>query len=85
MSNIDVIFKTDLIKGVKGNKGDTGVSFEIPTGAVIAYDGTTIPEGYVETDAPPEVQSAIVKFVTAKRYGIHAATPATVYNENIPT
>lgn len=85
MSNIDVIFKTDLIKGIKGNKGDTGVSFEVPTGAVIAYDGTTIPEGYVETDAPPEVQSETTKFITAKRYGIHAATPATVYNENIPT
>lgn len=79
MSNIDVIFKTDLIKGVKGNKGDTGVSYEVPTGAIIAYDGTTIPEGYVETDAPPEVQSAIVKYQSAVLKKISNAFEAKVY------
>ena len=78
MSNIDVIFKTDLIKGTKGNKGDTGVSYEVPTGAIIAYDGTTIPEGYVETDAPPEVQ-AIVKYQSAVLKKISNAFEAKAY------
>jgi len=77
MSN-DVIFKTDLIKGTKGNKGDTGVSYEVPTGAIIAYDGTTIPEGYVETDAPPEVQ-AIVTCQSAVLKKISNAFEGKVY------
>lgn len=50
MSNL--IFNTELIKGAKGDTGDTGLSYEVPTGAVIAYDGTGVPEGYVETTEP---------------------------------
>lgn len=75
----NLIFKTNLIKGTKGNKGDTGVSYEVPTGAVIAYDGTTIPEGYVETDAPPEVQSAIVTYQSAVLKNISNAFDGKVY------
>lgn len=48
----DLIFNTELIKGAKGDTGDTGLSYEVPTGAVIAYDGQGIPEGYVETTEP---------------------------------
>ena len=50
MSNI--IFNTELIKGAKGATGDTGLSYEVPTGAIIAYEGVGIPEGYIETIEP---------------------------------
>lgn len=49
----DLIFKTELIKGVKGDTGDAGISYEVPTGAIIAYDGAGTPEGYEDTE-PPE-------------------------------
>ena len=62
----NIIFKTDLIKGTKGSKGDTGVSYEVPKGAVIAYDGVGIPSGYVETDPPPNIQSAVVTVTPIK-------------------
>ena len=48
----NLIFKTELIKGTKGDTGDDGISYEIPTGAIIAYDGETAPAGYEITDAP---------------------------------
>lgn len=48
----NIIFNTELIKGAKGATGDTGLSYEVPTGAVIAYDGVGIPEGYIETTEP---------------------------------
>lgn len=54
----NIIFNTELIKGAKGATGDTGLSYEVPTGAVIAYDGADVPEGYVETTEPlPPVPS----------------------------
>ncbi len=49
----NLIFKTELIKGAKGDTGDTGLSYEVPTGAIIAYEGADTPEGYEDTD-PPE-------------------------------
>ena len=49
----NLIFKTELIKGAKGDTGDAGISYEVPTGAIIAYDGADLPEGYEDTD-PPE-------------------------------
>ena len=45
----EIIFKTALIKGAKG---DTGETESIPLDGVIAYDGNTIPDGYEETEAP---------------------------------
>lgn len=47
----NIIFNTTLVKGDKGDTGQ-GVSYEVPTGAIIAYDGTDTPEGYVDTQAP---------------------------------
>lgn len=47
-----IFFKILLKKGAKGAKGDTGVNFEIPTGAIIGYDGADTPEGYEDTAAP---------------------------------
>ena len=48
----NLIFKTELIKGAKGDKGDAGISYQVQTGAIIAYDGTDTPDGYEDTDAP---------------------------------
>lgn len=47
----EIIFNTTLIRGAKGATGQ-GTSYEVPTGAIIAYDGTDTPEGYVDTQAP---------------------------------
>ena len=47
-----ITFITHLKKGTKGNKGERGVNFEVPTGGIIAYLGGGVPDGYEETDAP---------------------------------
>lgn len=52
----NVLFKTDLIKGAKGDAGEAGISYEVPTGAIIAYEGTDTPAGYEDTE-PPEGMS----------------------------
>lgn len=48
----NVIFKAIFKKGTKGSKGDTGVNFVVPTGAIVCYDGADTPEGYEDTTAP---------------------------------
>lgn len=48
----DIYFKTTLKRGARGTKGNQGISFEVPTGAIIGYDGDGIPEGYIETETP---------------------------------
>lgn len=47
----NIIFNTTLVKGDKGDTGQ-GVSYEVPTGSIIAYDGNDTPEGYIDTTAP---------------------------------
>lgn len=49
----NILFKVIFKKGNKGNKGDTGVNFEVPTGAIVLYDGGDTPEGYEDT-LPPQ-------------------------------
>ena len=48
----NIIFKTEFLRGAKGDAG-TAQNYEVPTGAVIAYDGDDIPNGY-ELTTPPE-------------------------------
>lgn len=48
----NIIFKVLFKKGSKGSKGDTGVNFAVPEGAIVLYDGSDTPEGYEDTTAP---------------------------------
>lgn len=50
--NNNIIFKTILLKGGKGEKGDENLNNALPTNAIIAYDGDDVPEGFIEVTAP---------------------------------
>ena len=41
-----------LVKGSKGDKGETGDANTVPTGGVIGWTGGTIPEGYESVSTP---------------------------------
>lgn len=78
----NLIFNTELIKGAKGDTGDTGLSYEVPTGAVIAYDGTGVPEGYVETAEPlPPVPSPTAQWNSIYLTNNQDAANATISSE----
>lgn len=44
----NIAFKTDLLRGAKGEKGDAGTAESVPVEGVIGYVGETTPQGYEE-------------------------------------
>lgn len=60
----EIIFKTELIKGAKGDRGEAGQADSIPTDSVIAFRGETVPDGYEETD-PDDVFDEVYEDINA--------------------
>ena len=48
----EIVFNTLFNIGAKGSKGDRGSSFIVPVDSIVAYDGVTVPEGFIETVDP---------------------------------
>lgn len=67
-----IVFKSLFKQGIKGDKGANGLSFEVPTGAICAFDGSTAPEGY-EVTTPPGGAGATIISKTITQNGTYNA------------
>lgn len=76
----EIIFKTELIKGAKGDRGEAGQADSVPTEGLIGYEGDDIPEGYEEVDIS-EVFDEIYEDIEATQDMISDAYDSThTYN-----
>lgn len=48
----EIIFKTILAKGAKGDRGEAGQANSVPTNGVIGWSGGAIPDGYESASTP---------------------------------
>ena len=55
----NIVFKTDLLRGAKGDKGEKGDTESVPTSGVIAYEGATVPDGYEEAADPIQIKKTV--------------------------
>ncbi|MBR2160365.1 MAG: hypothetical protein IJ938_03525 [Clostridia bacterium] len=46
----NIIFKTSLMRGAQGARGEAGQADAIPKNAVVGYEGSDTPDGFVEID-----------------------------------
>ena len=87
----NIAFKTDLLRGAKGEKGDAGSTESVPTDGVLAYVGETTPQGYEEievsdvfTDIYAEIDA--VKDIVSDAYDVtstYAVGDYCIYNDTL--
>lgn len=76
----NIVFKTDLLRGAKGERGEAGVAESVPSDGVIAYVGETTPQGYEEI-TPADVFTQIYADIDAVNDKIsNEYDPTETYN-----